>query len=66
MAVILRETLSGAPPEVVSEISGDIVYKIFGDELSMGKSMGLMGMVAMVRNFARKHIAETTERGGPQ
>ena len=58
MAVILRETLSGVSPKDVCKISGDIVYKIFGNELSMGKSMGLMGMVAMVRNFARQHVAE--------
>lgn len=54
MAVILDETLSGAPPREVATVEGDVVYQIFGNELSMGKSMGLMGMVAMVQASARK------------
>ena len=33
-----------------------IVYKIFGNELSMGKSMGLQGMVSMVTNTAKKKL----------
>lgn len=54
MAVILDETCSGAPPAEVARVSGDVVYRIFGDELSMGKTMGLMGVVAMVQNYARR------------
>jgi cysteine desulfuration protein SufE len=61
MAVILGETLSGVSPQEVSKLSEDIVYKIFGDELSMGKSMGLMSMVAMVRNFAKRYVAESVD-----
>ena len=54
MAVILGETVSGAPLEEIAELPGDIVYRIFGRELSMGKSMGLMTMVGMVTGMARK------------
>jgi len=54
MAVILGEALSGAPPEQVAEVPQDVVYQVFGRELSMGKSMGLMGMVGMVSALARK------------
>lgn len=57
MAVVLDDTLSGEPPREVAAVTGDVVYKIFGNELSMGKSMGLMGMVAMVQASARK-VAE--------
>jgi cysteine desulfuration protein SufE len=55
MAVILDDTLSGAPPEQVAQVPQDIVYRVFGRELSMGKSMGLMSMVAMVANLAKKY-----------
>jgi cysteine desulfuration protein SufE len=54
MAVILDDTLSGAPLEQVAEVPSDIVYDVFGRELSMGKSMGLMSMVGMVANLAKK------------
>lgn len=54
MAVILGETLSGAPLDQVARVSGDLIFRLFGDELSMGKSMGLMGMVAMVQRSARR------------
>ena len=56
MAVILRDSLSGAPPEQVAAVPQDVVYRVFGRELSMGKSMGLMGMVSMVTNLAKKRL----------
>jgi cysteine desulfuration protein SufE len=58
MAVILDETLSGAPLTEVSQVGNDLPYEIFGTELSMGKSMGLDGMVAMVRAAARRRLAD--------
>jgi cysteine desulfuration protein SufE len=54
MAVILGDALSGTPPEQVAEVPQDIVYQVFGRELSMGKSMGLMSMVGMVAALAKK------------
>jgi len=56
MAVILGDTLSGAALDEVAEVPGDIVYRIFGRELSMGKSMGLMAMVSMVQASAKKAL----------
>ena len=56
MAVILDEGLSGAPPQQVADLPQDIVYQIFGNELSMGKSMGLMGMVGMVKLAAKRRL----------
>jgi len=57
MAVLLGDTLSGAPLAQVAAVPQDIVYRVFGKELSMGKSMGLMGMVSMVANLAKKQLA---------
>ena len=54
MAAILQETCSGAPLDQVAGLSSDIPLKLFGRELSFGKNMGLMGMVSMVANYARK------------
>ena len=54
MAVLLGDGLSGAPLGQVAAVPQDIVYKVFGNELSMGKSMGLMGMVGMVTTLAKK------------
>jgi cysteine desulfuration protein SufE len=54
MAVILKDTLSGQPLEQVAAVPQDIVYQVFGNELSMGKSMGLMGMVGMVSTLAKR------------
>ncbi len=66
LASILSSTLSGAPLEQVAEVPGDAVYRIFGRELSMGKSLGLMGMVNMVRAAARQQLtadhADVAER----
>ncbi len=57
MAVILEDTLSGASPEEVLAVPGDLPYEIFGRELSMGKSMGLTGMLGMVQRAARQRLA---------
>ncbi len=54
MAVILDQSLSGESPSVVQQVPEDIVYKVFGNELSMGKTMGLLGMVRMVKTEAGK------------
>jgi cysteine desulfuration protein SufE len=52
LAAILQKTLSGATLDEVAAVPADIIYRIFGRELSMGKSLGLMGMVNMVRASA--------------
>ena len=54
LSAILGKTLSGIPPEQIDSVPSDVVYRIFGNELSMGKSLGLMGIVNMVRAAARR------------
>jgi cysteine desulfuration protein SufE len=56
LAAILGDALSGVPLEEVAAVPADVVYRIFGRELSMGKSLGLMGMVNMVRAAARQQL----------
>ena len=56
LAAILEEAVSGAPLQQVAAIPQDVVYPIFGKELSMGKTMGLMGMVSMVKAAARREL----------
>ena len=57
LAVILDEGLSGAPLAQVAAVPQDLIYRVFGRELSMGKSMGLMGMVSMVAAMAKQRLA---------
>ncbi len=59
LATILGDTLSGVPPEQVADVPADVIYRIFGRELSMGKSLGLMGMVNMVRTLAKQQLQAT-------
>ena len=54
LARVLDLTLSGEPLDQVAGVSEDVVYDIFGRELSMGKSLGLTGMVRMVRTAAAR------------
>jgi cysteine desulfuration protein SufE len=56
LASILGETLSGVAVNEVAEVPADIIYRIFGRELSMGKSLGLMGIVNMVKAAARQRL----------
>jgi cysteine desulfuration protein SufE len=56
MAVILGEAYSGQPLAYAADLNTDLVFKIFGKEISMGKGQGLMGIVAMVRHEAQKRL----------
>lgn len=51
-AVLLDKALSGAPVDDVLDVSSDIIYDIFGRELSMGKNMGLTAMINMCKMAA--------------
>ena len=57
LAVILDKTLSGARPEQAARISPDVVEKIFRQNISMGKGMGLMSMVQVLQRLARQACA---------
>ncbi len=54
---ILDDTVSGAAPEEVLRIPGDVVFDIFGREISMGKGEGLLGILTSVQAFARESAA---------
>lgn len=56
MSVILDETCSGQPLEKVAAVQADIVFSLFGREISMGKGQGLMGIVSMVQYEARRRL----------
>ena len=53
LATILDKTLSGLPATEIATITPDIVEKIFRQNISMGKGMGLMSMVDAVRALAK-------------
>ena len=54
LAAILDKTLSGLPPAEIAAIDCAIVERIFRQNISMGKGMGLMAMVEAVRTLAKK------------
>lgn len=56
-AVILDETLSGEALERVVGADPEVLYSIFGRDLSMGKGQGLMGMLDMVQHAARQRLS---------
>ena len=58
MPVILDETLSGEEPDAIATVPTDLVYEVFGKELSMGKGQGLMGMIELVKILAKKMKVE--------
>jgi cysteine desulfuration protein SufE len=48
LSSILDITLSGETPENILKIPDDLVNKIFGESLSMGKNMGLTGILQKI------------------
>jgi cysteine desulfuration protein SufE len=53
LATILDRSLSGLPADQIARIDSSIVERIFRQNISMGKGMGLMSMVEAVRALAR-------------
>ncbi len=53
LAAILDKTLSGLPASEIATVGCDIVEKIFRQNISMGKGMGLMAMVNAVQALAK-------------
>ena len=58
LAAILDRTLSGLPAAEIAKVDPEIVEKIFRQNISMGKGMGLMSMVQRVQALARRSAQE--------
>lgn len=58
ISVILAETCSGQPLDQVAALETNIVFALFGREISMGKGQGLMGIINMVQHEARRRLSE--------
>ncbi len=61
LCTILASTLSGEKPENIIKIDEDLVYKIFGESLSMGKNMGLTGIIQRIIRDAKKYLKNKIE-----
>lgn len=56
LAVILDEGLSGETAENILKVNSDIVFEIFGQSLSMGKNLGLTGIVNLMHREIKKTL----------
>jgi len=57
-AKILDDTLSGETAENILKVPDDIIYQIFGQSLSMGKNLGLIGLILAIKIDVRKLMNE--------
>ena len=55
-AVIMDETLSWQPLDQVAAVPCDVVFTVYGKDLSMGKGQGLMAITDMVTAAARRKL----------
>lgn len=55
-AVILGEALSGQPLEDIARVPHDVIFRIFGRDVSMGKGQGMIGMLEVVQHEAAKRL----------
>ncbi len=58
LSKILDDTLSGESAENILKVPDDIVYKIFGQNLSMGKNLGLTGILFAMKRDVKKLSSE--------
>jgi cysteine desulfuration protein SufE len=60
-AAIMDETLSGQPLEDVVAVSPEVIFDLYGKDISMGKGQGMMGMLDHVQSYARRKLRERRE-----
>jgi cysteine desulfuration protein SufE len=53
LAMILQDSLSGEKFEKIINVPDDVIFDLFGKGLSMGKSLGLINMLRMVKSHAK-------------
>lgn len=51
---ILQDTLTGQPLEVINAVPDTLVTDLFGRGISMGKGLGLQGILRMVKFYANQ------------
>ncbi|MCC5925624.1 MAG: SufE family protein [Bacteroidetes bacterium] len=56
-AAVLQKGLKDATVDDIEKLDTELVYSIFGKQLSMGKNMGLTGMIQMIKAQTRQHLA---------
>lgn len=54
LGAILQRTLSGLPAADIARVDPEIVERLFRQNISMGKGLGLMSMVGAVQALARR------------
>ena len=59
LVAVLKNTVAGEKAEKVANIPDDLVYKLFGQGLSMGKNMGLTAIVQYIKREAKKYLDVT-------
>ena len=65
LATILDKTLSGLPAEEVATVTPDLVERVFRQNISMGKGLGLMSMVLAVRALAERAMGRAPRPASP-
>ncbi len=61
MAAILDQTCSGEPAWKIVHLPDDLPQRFFGSDLAMGRTLGLVSLVGMVKAAARAHVAQCPE-----
>ena len=61
LAQIFSSTVNNLKPQDIEKIPLDVIYKIFGQSLSMGKNMGLTGILQMMKRDAEKFMSKEAQ-----
>ncbi len=54
LSAILSESFNGASLETIERIPETLVFELFGRNVSMGKGAGMMGIIRLLKHFARQ------------
>ena len=59
MSVIIGDLVNDMPPDQIIDLPADLVFTIFGSDISMGKGHGLTELVNIVRYQAQQRLNST-------
>ena len=55
-------SLAEATPEQVDAVDNEVIFQLFGKDLSMGKGQGLIGMLELVQHSCRERLVQRRMR----
>ncbi len=61
LSAVLKESFDGKDLQKIESIPETLIFELFGRNVSMGKGAGMMGIIKLLKYFARQQQQQSSE-----